>query len=355
MFELRIGKSVVSVETAAEIQAFVDSGKATADTPIRKLGVPKWSRLQNVKGLRFPESSAPQTQLPPPIPASMRVSDFPPDVDTEKETNATRAPTSVSRHRIAIRILFGVILSATAIGAALIAVIRSNAAPNEIFEQQILLDLSDVPHERVFWEKDRDNIQITQVFWTPITWDVVETTSQRFPLTARVEHYTSVYVYDVRKHNVSLDEARSIVMEISPSRVNVRSQLDMITEKYSVILINTYGLNWNGDTVDASLIEVFRRMANTVDQKTISREYREKNRNTTREHKRNLSWIPCNVNGVEVSVLTMSYFSETIWMWDLENSKWEQQPGETSLYPYTNKLANLHSFDIEKEMKLSLH
>ena len=64
MFELRIGSSVVSVETAAEIQAFVDAGKATAETPIRKLGTDKWSRLSSVRGLKLPESKSP---IPPPI------------------------------------------------------------------------------------------------------------------------------------------------------------------------------------------------------------------------------------------------------------------------------------------------
>ena len=66
MFELRIGESVVSVETAAELQAFVDAGKATAETPIRKLGGTKWLKLQQVKGLKLPEKPVPHAKPKPP-------------------------------------------------------------------------------------------------------------------------------------------------------------------------------------------------------------------------------------------------------------------------------------------------
>jgi hypothetical protein len=57
MFELQIGKSVVTVENGAELQAFIDSGKATASTPIRKVGNEKWATLQNVRGIRLPEQA----------------------------------------------------------------------------------------------------------------------------------------------------------------------------------------------------------------------------------------------------------------------------------------------------------
>ena len=46
-------------------------------------------------------------------------------------------------------------------------------------------------------------------------------------------------------------------------------------------------------------------------------------------------------------------FSKTVWMWDLENRKWEQQPGKTSLYPYTDELASYGSFESENEIKLN--
>ena len=62
MFEMKIGTSIVVAEDVAEIQAYVDSGKATADTEARLVGSHDWSKLGRVKGLKFPDKGRPSSR-----------------------------------------------------------------------------------------------------------------------------------------------------------------------------------------------------------------------------------------------------------------------------------------------------
>lgn len=94
MFELQIGNSIVTVENGDELQAFIDSGKATASTPIRKIGSEKWAKLENVRGIRLPavpnailqnhDVGKPQQPKPSPLQTKTQVSSAPPDAAVQK-------------------------------------------------------------------------------------------------------------------------------------------------------------------------------------------------------------------------------------------------------------------------------
>lgn len=68
MFEIKIGNSFVAVEKGTEIQAYIDSGKATAQTPVRRIGGQKWAKLEQVNGLHFPAPSVAPIEVVQAIP-----------------------------------------------------------------------------------------------------------------------------------------------------------------------------------------------------------------------------------------------------------------------------------------------
>lgn len=358
MFEIQIGRSIVLIDSANELQAYVDSGKVTRETPIRKVGGAKWSSLQNVRGLRFPESIVQQTTAaPPPLTDDRSASRKRPPVPLEEKQNAP-AQSPVQPKAAVPKWILPIAICSVAVVALLSFVtlrIATAKTPKQVFEESVLLDVNDVPRE-IFVEgttRTRRSTEITQVFWTPVAWDIREDSSQRFPLVATVEHFTSAYVYEIKKSDADLEKAISLITTKTPVRVNVASKFDVITEKYRNIFLSDFGLEWNQDSVNVPLVEVFRRMSDDFDPKTKSWEVREKSRLSVKENKRNLTWIPCIVDGVDVMVHRRSFYSKTEWLWDVEKKEWQQQPGEASLYPYSNQLVSHKTYVKDRELPLT--
>lgn len=168
---MKIGSSIVAVEDTTEIQAYIDSGKATPQTPVRQIGGQEWAKLEKVKGLRFPAPKVVPKEVVQPIPepkavVPQPVPKLPIETITRNKFNRVYIPLGI----------------AAVLLVAVSAVLLLKSDPKTSFERRIVAAMKSRMEEAC--SQPSSNGQVTL---DAISYDITRTNSEVTPFTGMLE------------------------------------------------------------------------------------------------------------------------------------------------------------------------
>lgn len=173
MFEMKIGSSIVAVEDTNEMQTYIDSGKATPQTPVRQIGDQKWAKLEQVEGLHFPAPKVIPKEVVQPIPVPKVVAPRP------EPQQATRTPSVKNFKFDRVHIALA---SCVALLVVVLAVSLIKSDPKTSFERKIVAVMKARMEE--VCSQPSSGVQVTL---DKITYDVIKNNSEVTPFIGRLD------------------------------------------------------------------------------------------------------------------------------------------------------------------------